>query len=66
MKSETVPYAMEKALSELEKSYVISPIQHSKLASPIAPVAKADGSVRICGDFKANLNQAVLSLTTSG
>lgn len=62
VKARTVPYSMkegvEKALRELEKSG-ISPVRYSKWAAPIVPVMKPDGSIRICGDFKATINQAI-------
>lgn len=63
IKARTVPYSMregvEEALTKLEESGIISPVKHSKWASPIVPVVKQDGSIRICGDFKATVNQAM-------
>lgn len=62
VKARTVPYSMkegvEKALVKLQESGIISPVRHSKWASPIVPVVKPDGSTRICGDFKSTINQA--------
>ena len=35
-------------------------MQFSEWAAPIVPVAKKDGSLRICGDYKVTANQAAL------
>ena len=57
-----VPYAMRKLVEELDplqEDGIIEPIQFSEWAAPIVPVMKADKkSVRICGDYKVNVNQA--------
>lgn len=46
-----VPYAvlekLEKALSRLQETGVISPVQFSDLAARIVPVTKSDGSIRV-------------------
>lgn len=38
-------------LDRLVFAYIISPVLHSKWATPIVPVFKKDGMVRICGCF---------------
>ena len=58
-KPRPVPYALkeaiEKDLEGLERLGVVEPIRHSEWAAPIVPVPKADGSVRICGDYKVTI-----------
>ena len=50
-----VPYALKEAIEkDLERLGVVEPIRHSEWAAPIVPVPKADGSVRICGDYKVH------------
>nr|XP_054759939.1 uncharacterized protein K02A2.6-like [Lytechinus pictus] len=58
-----VPYALkeevEKELKNLEKNKVIVKTDYSDWATPIVVVPKADGSVRLCGDYKTTVNRAV-------
>ena len=55
-----VPYALkdrfEKELERLVSEGIYEAIPHSKWASPIVPVIKNDGSIRICGDYKQTIN----------
>ena len=62
IKARPIPFAMrskvEKELEKLERDGIILKIEMSDWASPIVPVLKKDGSVRIC-DFKVTVNQVV-------
>jgi hypothetical protein len=63
IKARPIPFAMRpkvgKELEKLERDGIISKIEMSEWAYPIVPVLKNDGSVRICGDFKVNVNQVL-------
>ena len=60
-KPRTVPFALrdkvEAEIQRLEKEGVLKKVESSDWATPIVPVLKPDGTVRICGDFKVTLNQ---------
>ncbi|XP_051782565.1 uncharacterized protein K02A2.6-like [Erpetoichthys calabaricus] len=58
-----VPYALrprvEAELKRLTALGVISPVEHSDWATPVVPVSKKDGTIRLCGDFKVTLNPSL-------
>lgn len=61
-KPRPVLFAIKAAVEkELDSSGVITkvPVPHSNWATPIIPVPKKNGRFRICGDFKAIINQAL-------
>lgn len=62
-KPRSVPYALkekvEKELRRLETLGVITKIDRSDWASPIVVVPKADGSIRLCGDYKVSVNKVI-------
>ena len=55
-----VPYALrpkvEAEIDRLREQGIISPVKFSDWATPIVPVVKKNGDVRICGDFKVTIN----------
>ena len=61
-KARPVPLAMQQRvtaeLDRLQAEGIISPIKVSDWATPIVPVLKKDGTIRVCGDFKLTVNQA--------
>lgn len=58
-----VPYhtmaLVSEELERLEQSGIISPVDFSLFAAPIVVVKKANGSVRICGDYSTGLNDVL-------
>ncbi|KAJ8733760.1 hypothetical protein PYW07_014311 [Mythimna separata] len=63
-KSRTVPFALkdkvEQELERLKKLNILVPIDHAPYATPIVPVLKENGSVRIAGDFSVTLNKDLI------
>ena len=61
----SVPYAIkgkiEQELQQLENECVTSEVVKPEWAALIVPVMKANGSVRLCRDYKVTLNQAIKS-----
>ena len=43
----------------MEDEGIISPVQFSSWAAPIVPVVKSNGQIRVCGDYKVIINQAL-------
>ncbi|XP_037928527.1 uncharacterized protein K02A2.6-like [Teleopsis dalmanni] len=58
-----VPFALkfkvEAALKELEDEGALRLIPFSEWATPVVPIIKPDGSIRICGDYKCTVNQMI-------
>ena len=57
-KPRQVPYALspEVELTRLEEDGILSKVEYSEWATPIVPVVKPNGSVRVCGNFKVSVN----------
>lgn len=60
-KPRTVPLALkpkvEEELKRLVDLGILEKIEFSNIATPIVPVLRADGNVRICGDYSITLNK---------
>ena len=54
----TLREKIETELDRLVKEGTIEPVEFSKWATPIVPIVKEDGTIRICGDYKQTINQA--------
>lgn len=58
-----MPYHVMALVSEelerLEQSGIITPIEFSNYAAPIVVVRKANGTIRICGDYSTGLNDSL-------
>ena len=60
-KPRPVPFALKEALGKeldgLENEGILEKVTYSAWASPIVPVPKGDGHIRICGDYKVTVNK---------
>ena len=61
LKARQVPFALrDKVAAELDRlqaAGIIAPTKFSHWATPIVPIVKKDGSIRICGDYKQTINK---------
>ena len=59
-----VPFALkesiEKDLARLEQNGSLIRVEYSDRASPIIPVPRKDRALRLCGDYKVSLNEALI------
>ena len=59
-----VPFALhdrvKTKLDRLEKTGVLTKVQHSDWAAPVVVVDKPDRGTRICGDYKGTINPQIL------
>lgn len=60
LKARSVPMALqpvvEKELKKLVSLGILTPVTASEFATPIVPVVKKDGTLRLCGDYKTTVN----------
>lgn len=63
-KPRTLPLALkDKVSAEIDRLIgegVLSPVEASEWGTPIVPVVKSDGSLRICDDYKVTVNPRLL------
>lgn len=59
-----IPFAIkvkvEEEINRLVSGGILVPVDYSEWATPIVPIMKSDGSVRICGDFKLSINPVLV------
>ncbi|XP_039764273.1 uncharacterized protein K02A2.6-like [Pararge aegeria] len=60
VRARAVPLALrervERELARLESDGTIYRVDHSDFGTPIVPVVKSNGDIRICGDYKITIN----------
>lgn len=63
MRARPLAYALrgpvERTLDQLVRDGILTPVERSDWATPIVPVVKKDGSIRICADYKLTLNKVI-------
>lgn len=63
MRARPLAYALrepvERALDQMVRDGIITPVSTSDWATPIVPVMKKDGTIRVCADFKITLNKCL-------
>ncbi|XP_055307289.1 uncharacterized protein K02A2.6-like [Sitodiplosis mosellana] len=60
-KARPIPMAfrekIEQQLQQLVEQDIITPVNDSDWGTPIVPIPKSDGEIRICGDYKSTINR---------
>ncbi|XP_061385257.1 uncharacterized protein K02A2.6-like [Danaus plexippus] len=63
MRARPLAYALrepvERALQQHVRDGILTPVERSDWATPIVPIVKKDGSIRICADYKITLNKVL-------
>lgn len=58
-----VPFALREKVNNEIKRLIdngrIEPVQQSEWGTPVVPILKSDGSVRLCGDYKLTVNKCL-------
>ncbi|XP_052753936.1 uncharacterized protein K02A2.6-like [Galleria mellonella] len=64
IKARPVPFALkekvENEIDRLEKAGILEKVTYSQWGTPVVPVVKQNGSVRLCADYRATLNKNLL------
>ena len=62
-----VPYALRELVAkEIDRQVelgVLDPVRFSPWATPVVPVRKKDGSIRLCGDYRVTVNRETVTET---
>ena len=69
MKPRVLPYGLRDAvkaeIDRLVNENILTPVSDSEWATPIVPVRKENGHIRICGDYKVTLNPQLLDMVST-
>ena len=61
-KHRPVPFVLKESIGKefdrLKKDGILKKVNNSVWAAPLVPVPKSDGQIRLCGDYKATVNQS--------
>ena len=67
MRARTVPFKFKELVKEelkrLQSCGIIEKVDYSEFASPIVPVLKSNGEIRLCADFSKTINTCTVLLT---
>lgn len=67
LKARPVPFALkervEKEIDRLQREGVLRPVSFSEWATPVVPIVKKTGEIRLCGDYRSTVNEATESDT---
>lgn len=65
LKPRPVPFALrdqvEAEIDRLEKSGILEKVAYSQWGTPVVPVMKQNGKIRLCADYRATLNKNIES-----
>ena len=68
-KPRAIPYGLQAAvkteLDRLVEEGILSAVKESEWATPIVPIKKPSGQIRICGDYKVTLNHKLRNMVTT-
>ncbi|XP_017468657.1 PREDICTED: uncharacterized protein K02A2.6-like, partial [Rhagoletis zephyria] len=53
---------VERQLNDLVEKGVLVPMENSDWGTPLVPVVKANGGLRICGDYKSTINKHLVDV----
>ena len=63
MKPQAVPFAFRETLeieiNRLLKEGVIERVDNSEWGTPLVPILKSDGGIRVCADYKITVNKYI-------
>ena len=54
---------MAKEIDRQVESGILEPVKFSPWATPVVPILKKDGSIRLCGDYKVTVNRETVTET---